>query len=125
MKPLFENVRAGRRIALVLTAVSLLAGSPNFLRAQSDTGRVTGTVADSVQAVIPGASVTLTDKDTGVSQTRVTGSDGNYTFQALMPGHYRIETTAPGFASQKQEFELQIQQVDTITFNLKAGDVST
>jgi hypothetical protein len=125
MKRTSGSRRTGRRIALVLMAVCLLAGSSSVLRAQSDTGRVTGTVADSIGAVIPGASVTLTDVDTGVAQSRTTGGDGSFTFPALMRGHYRIETAASGFASQKQEFELQVQQVDAIDFKLNAGAAAT
>jgi Carboxypeptidase regulatory-like domain len=125
MKHISRDRRTGRRIALALMAVCLLAGSCSVLHAQSDTGRVTGTVADSIGAVIPGASVTLTDIDTGVTQSRTTGGDGSFTFPALMRGHYRIETAASGFASQKQEFELQVQQVDTMDFKLNAGAAAT
>jgi hypothetical protein len=125
MKHIFGNGRTGHRITLVLMAVCLLASSCSVLDAQSDTGRVTGAVTDSTGAIIPGASIVLTNTDTDIAQTRVTGSDGNFTFPALMRGHYRIEITANGFTSQKQEFELQVQQVDTIEFKLKTGTAST
>jgi len=125
MKHIFGNGRTGHRITLVLMAVCLLVSSCSILDAQSDTGRVTGVAADSTGAIIPGASVVLTNTDTNIAQTRVTGNDGNFTFPALVRGHYRIEITASGFASQKQEFELQVQQVDTIEFKLKTGTAST
>ncbi len=106
-------------------AVCLVASSFSVLHAQSDTGRVTGTVADSLGAIIPGATVTLTNIDTGAKQSRTTAGDGSFTFPALLRGHYRIESAASGFAAQKQEFELQVQQVDTIEFKLQAGSTST
>jgi hypothetical protein len=113
------------KFASALVAIYLAASSSPVLHAQSDTGRVTGTVADSVGAVIPGATVILTDTDTGIAQSRTTEGDGGFTFPALMRGHYRIESAASGFAGQKQEFELQVQQVDTIDFKLQAGATST
>lgn len=106
-------------------AVCLLAMSWTVMRAQSDTGRVTGTVADATGALLPGASVTLTDIDTGVAQSRITSTDGSFSFPALTRGHYRVETTAKGFSTQKQDFELQIQQVQTVEFKLTTGATST
>ena len=117
--------RTGRRVARVLMAVFLLATSWSLMQGQSDTGRVTGTVADATGALIPGASVTLTDVDTGIAQTRTTGGEGSFNFPALTRGHYRVDAMAKGFASQKQEFELQIQQVQTVEFKLNTGSMST
>jgi Carboxypeptidase regulatory-like domain len=125
MKHLFENGRTGRMFARAVMTLSLLVGTCSMLTAQSDTGRVTGTVTDSSGALLPGARITLTDTDTGVTESRTAGSDGNYTFPALVRGHYRIETSANGFSSQSQEFELQVQQVDSINFSLKTGTAST
>jgi Carboxypeptidase regulatory-like domain len=125
MQRVFRNSLKRLRIAIILGAVYLVASSFSVLHAQSDTGRVTGTVADSLGAVIPGANVVLTNTDTGATESRTTGGDGGFTFPALLRGHYRIETSAGGFAAQKQEFELQVQQVDSIEFKLQAGGTST
>jgi hypothetical protein len=125
MQPMIKTGLTGRRIARVLMAVCLLAISWTILRAQSDTGRVTGTVADATGALIPGASVTLADVDTGTTQTRTTSTDGTFSFPALTRGHYQVKTAAQGFSSQKQDFELQIQQVQTIEFKLTTGSTST
>lgn len=125
MQPILKAGRTGRRIARVLMAVCLLVISWITLQGQSDTGRVTGTVADATGALIPGASVTLADVDTGTTQTRTTSTDGTFSFPALTRGHYQVRTTAQGFTSQKQDFELQIQQVQTIDFKLTTGSTST
>jgi hypothetical protein len=106
-------------------AVFLLAVSWSFSYAQSDTGRVTGTVSDSTGAVIPGAKVTLTNIDTGSSESRVSGSDGGFNFPALTRGHYKIEGRMTGFSTQQQNLELQVQQVQTVDFKLTAGADST
>jgi hypothetical protein len=125
MQAIFKAARAVRTITFLLVAFCLFAGSASFLRAQSDAGRVSGSVADITGALIPGATVTLTNVDTGAAQTRTSASDGNFNFAAEPRGHYRIEITAPGFDSQKQAFELQIQQVQTIEFKLTTGSAST
>ncbi len=121
----FGKNRFGRTILSLMAAVVLLAASTTALHAQSDTGRVTGTVTDTTGALIPGATVTLTDTDTGTVATRTTGGDGSFTFPALERGHYNISSTATNFSSQKQAFELQVQQVQTVAFKLAAGSTST
>ncbi len=108
-------------MAPMVMAISLGACMSSSVYGQSDTGRVTGTVADATGAVIPGAQVVLTDTDTGIVQTKTTGSDGSFNFPAITRGHYRIETSANGFGSQKQEFELQVQQVETVDVKLTTG----
>jgi hypothetical protein len=80
-------------------------------RAQSDTGRVTGTVTDSSGALIPGAAVTLTNTATGVIQTATSGNDGNYSFAAITRGNYTVSVTATGFQTATESFELQVSQV--------------
>ena len=125
MKKHFGFGRINGYLSSALLLIGMIAGLDGVMKAQSDTGRVTGTVTDSSGAVISGASVTLTDTDTGTTLTRTTGGDGNFTFPALMRGHYSIQTAASGFASQKQEFELQVQQVDTLEIKLAAGAATT
>src|SRR5262249_17468457 len=66
-----------RRLALVL---AVLLASAAGLQAQSSTGRISGTVVDSSGAVLPGATVTITQDQTGLSKTAVTDKDGAYLF---------------------------------------------
>jgi len=125
MHTLLKAGRAAHTIALILAVVCFLTGSAPRLWAQSDSGRVTGSVADTTGALIPGATVTLTNIDTGAAQSRTTASDGSFNFPAQDRGHYRIATAAGGFSSQKQDFELQVQQVQTVDFKLSAGATDT
>jgi hypothetical protein len=117
--------RIARYLFNMLLLISMIAGLAGVMKAQSDTGRVVGTVADDTGALIPGTIVTLTDLDTGIAQTRTSASDGSFTFAAQTRGHYRIEAAAASFASQQQDFELQIQQVQTIQFKLTPGAAAT
>lgn len=100
---------------------SVLAFSAVSLWAQSDTGRVVGTVSDPSGAVIPGTSVTLTNTDTGSAQTITAGDDGTFSFAAVTRGNYRIEASKAGFENVAQNFVLQVSQVQTVDFKLKVG----
>jgi hypothetical protein len=58
---------------------------------------LSGTVFDPTKAVIPGASVTLTNTATQKLQTTRSGSAGSYQFNELPPGTYTVTVTMPGF----------------------------
>ncbi|WP_263417158.1 TonB-dependent receptor [Terriglobus albidus] len=98
---------------------------PGQLPAQSDTGRVTGTVTDATGAVIPGATVTLVNTDTGATQTATTNGEGFYNFSAVVRGNYRVDAAMTGFAKNTQTFVLQVSQVETADFHLAPGEQST
>ena len=68
-----------RRSLLHILVATLLTAS---VIAQTSTSRITGRVVDSKQASIPGASVTITNEATNVSQTQTTTEAGLYAFEA-------------------------------------------
>ncbi|HWB95151.1 MAG TPA: carboxypeptidase-like regulatory domain-containing protein, partial [Bryobacteraceae bacterium] len=61
------------------------------------TTSITGTVSDPQGAVFAGASVKLTNQNTGAIREATTGAEGVYSFQSLPPGTYTIVVSAPGF----------------------------
>ncbi len=107
----------------LIAAVLTLASAP--IQAQSDTGRITGTVYDATGAILPGANVTLTNTATGASQSVPAGSDGGFNFAAVMRGNYKVDVTNSGFSSQTQTLDLQVSQVASLTFKLTAGATTT
>jgi len=60
-------------------------------------GNITGTVEDSTGAVIPGATVVITNEETGIVTRVQSRADGTYLAMNLVPGQYRISVEAPGF----------------------------
>ena len=84
------------RKTIVALALLALAASPVF--AQFETATVLGTVKDKSGAVTPGATVTLLNLDTGVSDTKVTDAAGNYEFFTVRLGRYKVTATLDGFA---------------------------
>ena len=91
-----------RSAARITVALILLLTSGLFLYAADAPASLSGTVSDPTGAVIPGATVMLSNTDAGTSSQTLTGGDGTYSFAALPAGHYRIEVTSPGFKSQQQ-----------------------
>jgi len=73
-------------LALAVSAVSLLTCAS--LRAQVDTGSITGAIKDQSGAVIPGAKVSLRNEGTDLVVTATTGPDGSYTFSPVKIGTY-------------------------------------
>src|SRR3984957_12019887 len=92
---------------LFLTAISVTS-----LRAQVDTGSITGTVTDPSGAVVSGAKVTLTNEGTGTSLSTTTGADGVYEFSPVRIGvyefspvrigTYKLDLSAEGFKKEIQ-----------------------
>jgi outer membrane receptor protein involved in Fe transport len=97
----------------------LLAGSAV---AQVSTASINGVIRDPAAAVIPGASIVLTNVDTSVERTSTTNEAGAYGFVSIPPGNYTIESTAKGFSSQKLgPFVLAVGQAATFDFALTVG----
>jgi hypothetical protein len=83
--------------------VALVSMAPPHILAQQPAGAtVRGLVADPDNAVIPGATVTLTPQS-GKAVTAVSGSDGNYVIRGVAAGNYSITVTMDGFASFVKE----------------------
>lgn len=92
--------------------------------AQTDSGSVRGSVADKTGAVIAGAKVTLTDKNSGTVRTATSNATGEFSFDALLRGQYLAHIEAAGFQAQEQSFELRVSQTQSLLFSLAPGSSS-
>ncbi len=70
---------------------------PRIAAAQSQEGRILGTVTDQSGGLVKGAHVTITNVDTGVARTLETNDAGDYVAPSLPPGPYRLIVEATGF----------------------------
>src|SRR5947207_10786234 len=84
-----------RRLFGQVIMVLLLASMAAF--GQTFRGAINGTVEDPSGAVVPGANVTITNAATGGTQSMVTTSNGQFAFQDLPLGTYKLSVTASGF----------------------------
>ncbi|MEA3008201.1 MAG: hypothetical protein QOI94_3470, partial [Acidobacteriaceae bacterium] len=112
--------RNALRAALGLT-LALGAFSGAFAQFGSS---ISGTVTDPAGAVIPGATVTLTNTGTGVGKTATTDSSGFYQFVSLAPGSYALKTSAKGFADTQQGFTLETNQALNLPLKVTVGTSS-
>ncbi len=64
---------------------------------QNVNGTIVGTVTDSTGASVPGASVTITDVNTGVNHSVQTDAGGYYSAPDLPPGSYKVSVQKEGF----------------------------
>jgi hypothetical protein len=95
------------------------------ISAQGTTSRVTGTVADSAGAAVPGAMVTLTNEATNVSLTTETNDSGVYVFDLIQPGNYSVSIEKAGFKKFiTTRNNVQVNIPATINVGLEIGDVS-
>jgi hypothetical protein len=116
--------RLAARLLCAFTFVgAVLAGTPAL--AQLDTAALVGTVRDSSNAVIPGATVTATQTSTGVAVNTVTNGEGEYTFPNLKIGSYMVAAELQGFRrAVRQNIELHVQERIEVNFTLAVGAMS-
>ena len=109
---------------LVLFAMLLGAAAlPTF--GQIDRGAISGRILDASGAILPSATVTITNKATGVAVTTSVDADGEYQVLTLIPGTYSVKATAAGFDSVlRDDINLHVQDHLSINFALKVGSVS-
>src|SRR5437763_8803406 len=81
-----------KRFVFAMLALCLFAASAF---AQTNTGRLVGTVSDT-SGVIPGATVVIKDNQTGLEKTMVANDDGTFTVPQLEVGTYTVTITAQG-----------------------------
>src|SRR2546427_7425294 len=118
--------RVGIRLRSFETFVTAIVGFialPTCLVfAQLPTGTVLGVVKDPSGAVVPGASITLTNTDTALTRTGASTEDGAYRFPALPVGHYRLEVMKEGFSAlSRTGITLEVGQEATIELILEVG----
>ncbi|MBI3950349.1 MAG: TonB-dependent receptor [Acidobacteria bacterium] len=108
-------------LALLLGALFL---SPPMVTAQSGTGQITGTVADSSAAVIPNAAVTATREQAASLVTR-TNEAGRYTLTSLTPGKYTVTIEAPNFKKVVlTDVIVEVGSVVTRDVTLEPGEIT-
>ena len=95
------------------------------LFSQTTTGRIMGSVHDQSDAIMPGATVVITDVERGVTRTLTADQAGEYVAPDLAPGIYRVRVEAKGFRSvERPNIHLEVAQDVRLDFVLSPGEVS-
>ena len=140
MKPSFRLIRvefsdsARRRqlikhlfgLCAVWLCVFVFGTTAANAQASSSLAELRGQVTDSTGAVIPNATVTLTDTARGTSRTVTTDENGEYIFLAIQPTDYELKIEAAGgnFAANTKRVTLTIGQQANIPIQLSASGVA-
>jgi hypothetical protein len=91
----------------------------------ANTAIVLGTVTDPSGAIIAGATVTLTNTGTGISQTTTANAAGQYTFPSVRPGTYNVKVTMTGFQTAAvPNLAVNVSKSYQVNFKLVIGSVS-
>ena len=93
--------------------------------AQVSTSRIEGTVVDKTNAVVPSASIKVTNEATGVSYETKTSSSGSWTIPSVTPGQYTITVTHEGFDTfSSQHNVLSVGQPLVVNATLTVGSTT-
>ena len=114
-----ERTLLFRRMIWVCSLVALLIANTSIISAQSTFATVTGTVTDPTGAVIPGATIVITNKRTQVARTVVSDPEGNYLIANLDPGLYNVEMDVKGFAKATRSVDLLARQIVRIDVRME------
>ena len=110
------------RRACMLLLLSL--ASIPFAMAQT-TATISGSVRDSTGALIPGASVTAKNMETGITRTTITEEQGRYQLLNLSIGNYEVEVSLSGFQTMvRTGIVLAVGEQTAINFTLQVGQVA-
>ena len=92
--------------------------------AQTSTSAVRGTVRDQSGAVVPRASITITNTGTNIAHRTAANEVGIYVIPGVRPGPYRIVVEAPGMQKFEGTLTLQVQQDAVVNPVLSVGQVT-
>jgi hypothetical protein len=112
-------------VARLLRLTFILAGVvslfPAHARAQGETtSAIVGEVRDATNAVVPGATVTITNHETGLKRSARTDDAGRFNFPQLKPGTYSVRVEAQGFAPRQNDSVVSsLGKKQTVDFALK------
>src|SRR5215469_135875 len=109
---------AGRAVA-----VSLLF-SAGFALAQSPAGSISGTVTDQSGAVIPNATITITDKATAATRVITANAQGLFSAPSLAAGDYEVRGEFTGFRTLVRQAQVAAGETTTVDMGMTLGQAS-
>jgi hypothetical protein len=117
-----RNHTAARFVPWAAAFVLMALIFPASLHAQETRGRITGRVVDTSQAVIPGATVTVTDAARGTTVTATTNDRGLFQVNYLLSGTYKVTVELQGFKKYIREgLVLQLGETQNLAIVLEVG----
>lgn len=109
---------------VTLIAVFGILLMPRHAAAQVAVGTLLGNVQDDTGGAVPGATITATETRTNINRTAVSNAAGNYTFNNLAPGVYRVEAELVGFRKfARENVEVSVNTTVRVEIVLGIGEL--
>src|SRR5499426_2145967 len=116
-----ELIRIGTPLSVLLIALTLSQSS----NAQALYGSIVGNVKDKSDAVVPGATVKITNKETNQTSETAASMIGSFNFGAVQTGTYEITVSKPGFKPYTRSgIEVTLNNVTRSDITLEVGNFS-
>ncbi|HVF57268.1 MAG TPA: carboxypeptidase regulatory-like domain-containing protein [Pyrinomonadaceae bacterium] len=120
--PDMQKITSTSLRALLCTLVVFLLATAAVAQFKAN---LQGTVTDAAGAVVPGATVTLKNNETGRTQTTTTTDDGLYRFSSLPPGSYTVSVEQAGFnRATIEDYNLRAEDTQGLDFTLTTGQIT-
>ena len=115
-----------KRLLMFTLLVTCVLSLSTGLLAQTTVGQgsIQGTITDPSGAVVGGAKITITHKETGQVQTTTSTNSGTYNSGGLIPGDYVLRVEAKGFRTAERAFAAQVGVTSSGNIKLEVGEAS-
>src|SRR5688572_27587962 len=118
-----EEQMLRRRMSMFLMAI-LLAPAAGFAQSVA-VAQLSGTVLDESGGALPGVEVVITQTDTGMTRFVISGANGEYTFNNLPVGPYKLTSKLSGFSVFEQTgIVLAVGDTRSVNINMKIGGLT-
>ena len=115
----------GRGLVAKLIVICLFVFCASTVKAQQDTGNISGTVTDEKGAVIVGANVAVTNNKTGHKRITTSRSNGQFNVVLLPVGTYTVRIEAKGFkTAEHREIDVHVAEEKVLPTVLEVGQVT-
>ena len=109
------------RVRLSVSLLCIAASGAVQSLAQVPVGSLNGTVHDQTGGVMQGATVTVTNRDTGRERQVVSAVDGSFRVAPLLPGSYTLRAAASGFRTLIETATVQVGQTTSVDLQMQVG----
>jgi outer membrane receptor protein involved in Fe transport len=113
-------ISLARRMVAGLAVLAVLA-LPRVVMAQTEMGRLSGTVTDQTGGLLPGATVKVRNLGTQATRVAVTDPRGAYSFSSLPPGSYELTVEMVGFGVKQYQTAVTVGGSSTLNAKLELG----
>ncbi len=118
--------KTGLTLLSAIALTLLIVGAGDMAFAQRVGGTLRGVIKDATGAVVPGATVSAVNENTGAKFDTVSSSAGLYSFPNLLVGNYTVTVELPGFKKfVRKNIPVSANQVTDADATLEVGEVST